>query len=132
MVECRALRVQQGGRIVKRLTAILTMTLFMLVAVSAVADVTGTWQFAIDTPGGERNVTVVMKVDGEKVTGTWADQPLEGTFKGDALDLSFSFTSAENGEKNTLVVSGRLDGDTLTGKWGFGQYEGTYKATRKK
>lgn len=115
----------------RRLTAILAMTMVVLVAVRA-TDVTGTWAFAIDTPGGERNVTVVMKLEGEKVTGTWADQPLEGTFKGDALDLSFPFTSAENGQKDTLLVTGRLEGDTLTGKWTFGEYGGTYKASRKK
>ena len=116
----------------KRVATIVAMAMFVLVAVRAAADVTGTWEFAIDTPGGERNVTVVMKLDGEKVTGTWADQPLQGTFKGDALDLSFPFTSAESGQKDTLQVTGRLEGDTLTGNWSFGQYGGTYKASRKK
>jgi hypothetical protein len=117
---------------VKRLRTTLAMTMFMLVAVLARADVTGTWSFAIDTPGGERNVTVVMKLDGEKVTGTWADQPLQGTFKGDALDLSFPFTSGESGQKATLQVTGRLEADTLTGKWNFGEYGGIYKASRQK
>jgi hypothetical protein len=117
---------------VKRLTAILAMTMLALVAIRAGADVAGTWAFVIDTPGGERNVTVVMKLEGEKVTGTWDDQPLEGTFKSDALDLSFPFTSAESGQKDTLKVTGRLEGDTLSGDWSFGEYGGTYKATRKK
>jgi hypothetical protein len=116
----------------RRLATILAVTAFALVTARAAADVTGTWAFAIDTPGGERNVTVVMKLEGEKVTGTWADQPLQGTFKGDALELSFPFSSAENGQKDTLQVSGKLDADTLTGTWTFGEYGGTYKATRSK
>ena len=96
------------------------------------AGVAGTWAFAIDTPGGERNITAVMKQDGDKVTGTWVDQPLQGTFKGDRLDLSFPFTSAESGQKETLTISGQLAGDTLTGSWTFGQYGGNYKASRTK
>jgi hypothetical protein len=108
------------------------MALLALVAVRAAADVAGTWAFVMDTPGGERYATVVMKLDGDKVTGTWDETPLQGTFKDNALDLSFPMTSTENGQKDTLKVTGKLDGETLTGNWRFGEYGGTFKASRKK
>jgi len=111
-----------------RVTAILAMTMVL----RAGADVAGTWAFTMDTPGGARYATVVMKLDGEKVTGTWETTPLAGTFKGDALELSFPLTSSENGQTATLKVTGRLEGDTLTGNWSFGEYGGSYKASRKK
>jgi hypothetical protein len=81
---------------------------------------------------GRRTLCGIMKLEGDKVTGTWDGQELQGTFKDDKLDLAFRFTSAENGQTETLKVVGRLEADALSGNWAFGEYGGTFKATRKK
>jgi hypothetical protein len=116
----------------RRVGASWIVSVLALTTLLAAGDPTGAWAFVMDTPGGERHAAVVMKLDGEKVTGTWDGQALQGTFKDDTLDLAFPFTSTENGQKETLKIAARLEGDTLAGTWAFGEYGGTFKASRKK
>ena len=85
----------------------------------------------MDTPGGDRETDVVLKVDGDQVSGKWDKEDVKGTFADNDLALSFEITPEEVGEKGILAVKGKLDGDTIAGTWEFGEYKGEFKATRK-
>jgi hypothetical protein len=107
------------------------ITLFAPSQTHAQSKLDGRWQFVLDTPGGERDVDVLLKVEGDQVTGKWDKEDVKGTYDGGDLQLSFEITPEETGEKGTLVIKGKHEGDNITGTWGFGEYNGEFKATRK-
>jgi hypothetical protein len=93
------------------------------------ADSTAAGTWAWSTPGrngGEpRKTTLVLKVEGEKLTGKIASsgaqggQPVEteiseGKIKGS--DVSFQVVREFNGNKVTMKYSGKLEGDSIKGK----------------
>ena len=98
---------------------------------AAQSSLDGRWHFVLDTPGGDREIDVVFKVDGDQVTGKWDKEDVKGSFIENELSLSFEITPEETSEKGTLVVKGKLEGDNITGNWDFGEYKGAFKATRK-
>ena len=96
---------------------------FILAAgASAQTSVSGEWDGSFETPGGARPFKVVLKADGEKLTGTAkrasGDVPITGTIKGDAI--SFSYTINYSGNDLTLIYSGKISGDTMSGTVSFG------------
>jgi hypothetical protein len=97
----------------------------------AATDITGKWQFVLNTEGGDRTAAASFQLDGQKVTGKWGDANADvaGTFADGKLDLAFPYTSDEVGP-GTMKITGQFDGDALTGKWEFQDYSGTFKATR--
>jgi len=99
-------------------------------AQAAADDVTGTWSFVMETPGGTRTADATFKVDGKTVTGTWGPEKtdVKGTFADNALELSFPIQS-ENGP-GTLGIKAKLANNELTGTWTFQEYGGALKATR--
>lgn len=110
----------------------LAALLFSLGTVSASDPITGKWTFVFDTEGGPREFTADLKLDGDKVTGKFAEKAdVKGTFKDQKINLAFPFQSDEANMTDTLTITGKLEKDTLTGDWGFSQYSGTYKAQRK-
>src|SRR5262249_57588103 len=107
-------------RIIPSITTITAA--FMFAAVLTVGaqstNVTGNWKLTIETPNGTGNPSLVLKQDGEKLTGTYkgrfGDSPLEGTVKG--KEIKFSFKVNAQGQDLQVEYAGAVDGDTMKGK----------------
>jgi hypothetical protein len=84
---------------------------------SAQKTVAGEWNAEFNTPGGPQPLTLIIKVDREKITGTAkrsrGDVPITGTLKGE--DISFGYTVEYNGNAVTLTFTGKVKGDTMSG-----------------
>src|SRR6266436_1508120 len=54
------------------------------------ADISGTWEFTVETSQGSGSPSFEFKQDGEKLTGTYSGMfgkaPISGTVKGDKLN----------------------------------------------
>ena len=110
----------------------LAALLFSLRAVSASDPITGKWTFVFDTEGGPREFTADFNLDGDKVSGRFAEKAdVKGTFRDQKVDLAFPFHSDEADMTDTLTITGKLDKDALAGAWTFNQWSGSYKAHRK-
>ena len=100
---------------------------------SAQTSVAGDWDGSFNTPGGARPFKLILKVDGEKLSGTVkranGDVPLTGTIKGDVIN--FSYTISYGGNDLTLSYSGKVAGDSMSGTVSFGgNAEDTWSAKR--
>jgi hypothetical protein len=89
------------------------------VAAPSAGSIAGTWKLAVETPNGARERTLVLKQEGDRLTGTLTgpmDQasPLqEVSFKGRELRFSVSFDRDGQTIKRSYVAT--IDGDTLKG-----------------
>ena len=82
--------------------------------------VNGTWKWTQPGPGGDRDMVLKLKQDGDKLTGTITgfggqDNAIEdGKVDGDKI--SFKITRDFNGNQFTTTYSATLSGDSLKGK----------------
>lgn len=101
--------------------------LFAVVALSAVATLaqaaenpTGTWKWTAMFNNQTREMSVKLKLDGGKLTGSvpgrdnQETQIEDGQFKDD--EVSFKVTRERNGQKFTQSFKGKVSGDTIKGK----------------
>jgi hypothetical protein len=106
-------------------TAIIAGTLILsLFCVTAwAADLTGTWIGQITGPAGEKHdLTLDLKLDGIKVTGTLTGGPpageqqtiVNGKLAGDQLTFEVQ-TSGPGGESLTLIYKGTVSGNKIQG-----------------
>ena len=102
--------------------------LALIFSTSALAQksVEGEWDGVFNTPGGARPFKFVLKVDGEKLTGTAkrssGDVPLTGTIK--AGDITFSYTISYNNNPVMLTYTGKVNGDSMSGTLMFNETDG--------
>jgi hypothetical protein len=81
-------------------------------------DPTGTWTSSVMLGKKSQDVTIKLKLEGDKLTGTVGGRGeaaiSDGTFKDDKV--SFSVTSERKGQKLTQKYTGTVSGDTIKGK----------------
>jgi hypothetical protein len=106
----------------KRLMAAAVALVFvgLVGPVMAADDPTGTWKWTASLGGQDREQTLTLKLEGDKLTGSMPGRDNAVTQISDASfkdnKVSFSVTREFNGQKRTTKYNGTLSGDTITGK----------------
>ncbi|MBS1807814.1 MAG: hypothetical protein JST84_06465 [Acidobacteria bacterium] len=100
----------------KKVSLIAACLLTFCATVVFAASIDGKWTGQVQGPQGAMDLTVVLKAEGEKLTGTMTNQMGEtaikdGSIKGD--DVAFKVDREFNGMKFTVVYKGKLAGDEL-------------------
>jgi hypothetical protein len=96
---------------------ILTITLALLIsALSALAaDVAGAWTLTIDSPQGPVEVTLTLKQDGDKVTGTLGTPRGSTDVTGTVKDKDLALNTEVQGQTATITAkvddAGKLTGN---------------------
>jgi hypothetical protein len=84
---------------------------------------TGTWKWTMTFNNQSRDVTLKLKLDGDKLTGAMLgrdgkENPIQdATFKDAAV--SFKVVRERNGTKMTSTYTGTVSGDSIKGKITF-------------
>jgi len=107
----------------------------LLAAVLAAADVSGSWQFTVETPAGTGNPRFVFRQDGEKLSGSYTGMlgqaEVTGWVKGDRIE--FEFEASYGGQKFTVRYAGVVESPTrMKGTAQFGDLgEGSWTAVKR-
>lgn len=109
---------------------LVTMVLVLvLVAVASVVqaadkpDPTGTWKWTVQMGDQSREVTLKLKLEGEKLTGAMVgrndqETPIQEAKYKDG-EVSFKVVREREGRKMTTTYTGKVSGDTIKGKVEF-------------
>ena len=84
------------------------------------ANPTGTWKWTVSMGGQDREVTLKLKLEGDKLTGVQIGRSGQETAIQDAKyksgEMSFTVVRERNGVKTTTKYAGKQAGDTIKGK----------------
>lgn len=101
------------------------------------SSLTGTWSVSLELPNISATPTMMLKQDGEKLTGEYVSQqygrfPLTGTVKG--ADVTIAYAMTVEGTALNVTYAGKIDKDgNIAGTVSFGDMmNGTFAAARQK
>jgi hypothetical protein len=80
---------------------------------------TGTWKYTAEVNGQSIEVTIKLKLEGDKLTGTVSALDTESKIEDSEYkdgEVSFKVTREVNGNKFTIKYKGKIRGDTFKGK----------------
>lgn len=106
---------------------------FALAFAAFAADISGAWEFAVDTAQGSGTPSFEFKQEGEKLSGTYSGMfgtsKLEGTVKGDQVEFTFEVPNLDGKVryKGTVESPTRMKGDVDYAGVG----KGTFTAKKK-
>src|SRR5689334_12213605 len=95
-------------------------------------DAAGTWDVVFNTPNGARKGKLVLKRDGDRLSGAAvaenaAEYKIEGEQKGADVSMAFTYTGDT---PIPITMKGSVKGDTMSGTATFGSDSGDWSATR--
>jgi hypothetical protein len=101
------------------LVAPIVLAIVAMAGIARAEDPSGTWKWTMTAGNNTREVTLKLKLDGDKLTGTISGRNndteiSDGTFKDG--DISFNVVRERNGNKMTTKYTGKVSGDSIKGK----------------
>jgi hypothetical protein len=98
-------------------------------------DLSGAWILTTESPMGTQDSDMLVKQEGEQLTGTVASQlgsmDFRGTFT-NGKDVAFGFALPSPGIKVQIDYQGTVEGDVMRGAAKFGDFgQGKFVAKRK-
>ncbi len=121
------------------MTGRLTMIAFLFLLLGATtaaaqsANAAGTWDVTLTSPQGVHNFQVILKQEGEKLSGVVkgerGETPIEGTLSGKDIKLKYTIKFQDN--DMLITLTGALDGAAIKGSADYGGLaDGDFNAKR--
>jgi hypothetical protein len=123
----------QSGSLTCRLlgmtAAAVLVACLAVAAQTTAANVSGTWNFKVSGDAGSADQTMVMKQDGNRITGTFKGPRQSGSIDGtvDGNNIKFHVTA-----RAELDYTGTVDGESMKGTLSARGKSGDWTATRAK
>jgi len=104
-------------------------------AAAVAADVAGTWNLTVKMSAGTGTPTLVLKQDGETLTGTYTGRfgtsPVKGKLSGNGIEFSSTVTGPMGGSGD-VTYQGTVDGASMSGTVSLGPMgDGTFTGTKQ-